>query len=181
MKKDEMFNEILRKEGGYSNHPDDKGEETRWGITEKVARAHGYSGDMRKLPKNTATAILEADYWKAPRFDEVANFSTDIAMELCDTGINMGPSVATKMLQRWLNVFNQQGKLYPDMTIDGQIGPRTLTALRIFLMKRGIEGECVLLKSLNCTQGARYLELAEHHATNEEFIYGWVKERVTFH
>ncbi|STE86759.1 Predicted lysozyme (DUF847) [Escherichia coli] len=35
--KDEIFDEILGKEGGYVNHPDDKGGPTKWGITEKVA------------------------------------------------------------------------------------------------------------------------------------------------
>lgn len=115
--KDVIFDEILGKEGGYVNHPDDKGGPTKWGVTEKVARAHGYRGDMRDLTRGQALEILEADYWYGPRFDQVSALSPDIAAELCDTGVNMGPSVATKMLQRWLNVFNQGGKLYPDMLI----------------------------------------------------------------
>jgi hypothetical protein len=43
---------------------------------------------------------------------------------------------------------------------------------------RGKEGEQVLLRALNCSQGARYLELAEGREANEDFLYGWVKERV---
>lgn len=42
--KDEIFDAVLGKEGGYVNHPDDKGGPTKWGITGKVARAHGYQG-----------------------------------------------------------------------------------------------------------------------------------------
>ncbi|MDQ4651164.1 putative peptidoglycan-binding domain-containing protein, partial [Klebsiella pneumoniae] len=42
----------------------------------------------------------------------------------------------------------------------------------------GKEGEQVLLRALNCSQGARYLELAEGREANEDFLYGWVKERV---
>jgi lysozyme family protein len=91
----------------------------------------------------------------------------------------MGPSVQTKWFQRWLNVFNQQGKLYPDLSADGQIGPRTISALESFLTIRGSEGEQVLLKSLNCSQGQRYLELAELRPANESFVYGWMKERVS--
>ncbi|HHN4460772.1 TPA: putative peptidoglycan-binding domain-containing protein, partial [Klebsiella michiganensis] len=30
-----------------------------------------------------------------------------------------------------------------------------------------------------CSQGARYLELAEARPANEAFLYGWVKERVS--
>ena len=176
--KDVIFDEILGKEGGYVNHQDDKGGPTKWGITEKVARAHGYRGDMIDLTSWQDLEILEAYYWFGPRFDQVATLSPDIAAELCDTGVNMGPTVASRMLQRWLNVFNQQGKLYPDMDTDGRIGPRTINALRAYLQKRGKDGELVLVKALNCTQGDRYLELAEKREANESFVYGWMKERV---
>lgn len=90
----------------------------------------------------------------------------------------MGPTVASKMLQRWLNVFNLRGKLYPDLDADGRIGPRTINALRAYLGNRGKDGERVMLTSLNCTQGERYLELAEKREANESFVYGWMKERV---
>lgn len=176
--KDVIFDEILGKEGGYVNHPDDKGGPTKWGITEKVARAHGYQGNMRDLTRGQALEILEADYWYGPRFDQVSALSPSIAAELCDTGVNMGPNVASKFFQRWLTALNMRGKLYPDLVADGAIGPRTITALRGYLSVRGKEGELVLLKALNCSQGARYLELAEARVANEAFLYGWVKERV---
>ncbi|WP_447880543.1 glycoside hydrolase family 108 protein [Serratia fonticola] len=178
MTKEQIFNAILGKEGGYVNNPADKGGATRWGITEVVARAHGYSGDMRQLPRETALAILTADYWTGPRFDLIADVSPVIAAEICDTGVNMGPSVPAKWLQRWLSAMNNGGQLYPDLIPDGQIGPRTVSALKSFLLARGKEGEVVLLKALNCSQASRYLELAEQRPANEAFLYGWVKERV---
>ncbi|MCW5003519.1 hypothetical protein M7963_18565 [Enterobacter roggenkampii] len=179
MTKDDIFNGILDKEKGYVNHPDDRGGPTNWGITQKTARAHGYQGDMRNLTREQALAILEADYWYGPRFDQVAVLSAVIAEELCDTGVNMGPSVQTKWFQRWLNAFNDQQKLYPDLIPDGVIGPRTVSALRSFLARRGKEGELVLLRALNCSQGQRYLELAEQRSANESFVYGWVKNRIS--
>lgn len=178
MTKDDIFNAILGKEGGYVNHPDDKGGPTNWGITQAVARAHGYNGDMRNLTRQQALDILTADYWTGPRFDLVSEVSPAIAAELCDTGVNMGPSVQVKWFQRWLNVFNIQQQLYPDLLADGQIGPRTISALKSFLARRGAEGETVLLRALNCSQGQRYLELAEQRPANESFVYGWMRERV---
>lgn len=178
MTKDEIFEAILGKEGGYADHPDDKGGPTRWGITQAVARAHGYAGSMKDLPRSTALEILIADYWVGPRFDQVALLSPAIAAELCDTGVNMGPSVQSKWFQRWLNAYNQQGQLYPDLIADGQIGPRTISALKSFLAVRGKDGEQVMLKSINCSQGQRYLELAEQRPANESFVYGWMRERV---
>lgn len=167
----------IGKEGGYSNNPNDTGGSTMWGITEKVARAHGYAGEMRNLPRAKAVEIYEADYWYGPRFDQVSSLSESIATECFDTGVNMGPSVASKFLQRWLTAMNNQGKLYPDLAADGMIGPRTIAALKSYLSARGKKGEVVLLKGLNCSQGARYLELAESRPANEAFLYGWM-ERV---
>ncbi|MFI2852677.1 glycoside hydrolase family 108 protein [Klebsiella aerogenes] len=178
MTKDNIFDAILGKEGGYVDHPNDKGGPTNWGITQATARAHGYAGDMRNLTREQALSILEADYWYGPRFDQVASVSSAIAAELCDTGVNMGPSVPVKWLQRWLNAFNNQQKLYPDLVADGQIGPRSISALKSYLAARGKDGEEVMLRALNCSQGQRYLELAEGRPANESFVYGWVKERV---
>ncbi|WP_447881918.1 glycoside hydrolase family 108 protein [Serratia fonticola] len=180
MNKDEIIAGILSREGGYVNNPADRGGPTNWGITEKTAKAHGYTSDMRQLSLHEATMIYEADYWTGPRFDQVAAISPAIASKLCDTGVNMGPSVATKFLQRWLTALNNGGKLYPDLVADGQVGARTLSALTLFLSARGKEGETVLLRAINCTQGARYLELAEGRPANEAFLYGWIKERIAF-
>lgn len=177
MTKDEIFSAILGKEGGYVNNPVDKGGPTNWGITQAVARAHGYTGDMKDLTRSQALNILESDYWVGPRFDQVSQVNNAIAVELTDTGVNMGPSVAAKFLQRSLNVFNNQGKLYADIVADGQIGPRTITALRSFLSARSRDGEKVMLKALNSLQGVRYIELAESRVANETFAYGWF-ERV---
>lgn len=177
MNKDQIINAVVGREGGFVDHPDDRGGATRWGVTERVARAHGYTGHMRDLPRETAVAIYEADYWTGPRFDQVAAISPCIAEELCDTGVNMGPSVPAKMLQRWLTALNAKGTLYPDLVPDGQIGPRTITALQLFLKARGKEGEVVLLRALNSSQAVRYLELAEGREAAETFLFGWLKER----
>ncbi|MDI5536124.1 hypothetical protein MJM28_27245, partial [Salmonella enterica subsp. enterica serovar Montevideo] len=41
----------------------------------------------------------------------------------------------------------------PDLIADGQIGPRTLSALTFFLSHRRDEGEMILIRALNCSQG----------------------------
>ncbi|MBX8998409.1 DUF1367 family protein [Klebsiella aerogenes] len=153
-------------------------EPTRWGITQNTARAYGYKGDMKELPRETAKEIYMQQYWLEPKFDKIAELSPSIAEELCDTGVNMGPRVSTTFLQRWLTALNQRGKLYPDLKPDGVIGNITIAALRSYLAVRGSAGVTVILKGLNCSQGARYLELAEAREANEEFLFGWVKERV---
>lgn len=166
--------EVLSNEGGYSNDPRDAGGETNWGITVRTARGAGYNGPMRDMPRETAFDIYFRQYVAAPGFDKVATASMPIAYELVDTGVNMGPKVASTFLQRALNGLNRNAKDYADIAVDGAIGPATLAALRAFLARRGAEGEKRLLTLLNALQGERYLSLAEGRAANEAFLYGWL-------
>lgn len=175
---DRLMAHVLGNEGGYANHPDDRGGETNWGVTVAVARRYGYSGSMRSMTRAQAVDIYRARYWVEPGYDRIAALSEGVAGELFDTGVNMGPAVASTMLQRALNALKRQGKDYPDLKADGDAGPATRAALQAFLQVRGKEGEAVLLKALNCIQGERYIDLAERRPANESFVYGWLRTRV---
>lgn len=174
----ETLNVLIGREGKYSNHQADKGGETMWGITAATARAFGYTGPMKDMSRTVAEAIYTERYWLQPKFDKVASLDLEIAEELLDTGVNMGPSVAGKFLQRALNVLNQGDKLYPNLTVDGAIGNMTLHALKVLLDARGAGGRTVLLRMLNAQQSVRYIELAEANASQESFEYGWQLNRV---
>ena len=174
-----MLDLLVEREGGFVDHPADRGGATRYGITEAVARAHGYGGAMRALPRAEAISIYRRLYWLRPRFDAVALRAPRIAAELFDTGVNMGPAVAATFLQRALTALNRQGRDFPDLVPDGRIGPRTLAALDGFLAARGARGgETVLLRALEALQGERYLRLAERRPANEAFLYGWLANRI---
>ena len=175
---DDLIDEVIAREGGYSDHPADKGGPTRWGITEAVARAHGYAGEMRAFPRAEAEAIYRRIYWLRPGLDRVAERAPALAAELFDTGVNMGPAVAATFLQRTLNALNRGATDYPDMRVDGMIGPVTLAALDAFLRTRGDSGETVLVKAADALQGERYVRLAEQRPANEAFLYGWLAHRI---
>lgn len=176
---DTLIDGVIDREGAFVNHPADKGGPTCFGITEAVARAHGYRGAMRALPRAEAAGIYRRLYWLRPRFDQVARRSPQVAAELFDTGVNMGPAVATTFLQRALTALNRNGRDYADLTPDGRVGPVTLQALDTFFDSRGKRGgEAVLLRALEALQGERYLRLAERRPANEAFLYGWLANRI---
>lgn len=112
---DEAFVQLLGHEGGYSNHPDDPGGETMWGVTKRVARAEGYTGAMKDLPVGVAKTIYKKLYWTPVRADEVP---VPIRYSLFDAAVNSGHIQAIKWLQRTVGV-----------TDDGKFGPKTLEAV----------------------------------------------------
>ena len=169
---------LIGREGAYSNNPSDRGGETIWGVTAAVARAFGYAGPMAAMPRAVAESIYTQRFWLQPGLDKVATLSERIAEELLDTGVNMGPATAGKFLQRSLNVLDQQGKLYPPLSVDGGLGAMSLQALKLFLAARGSDGEKVLLRMLNAQQSVRYIELAEASPSQEAFEFGWQLNRV---
>jgi len=176
--RDRIINGIIELEGEYVDNPDDSGGPTRWGITEREARANGYTGSMQELPRSLAFDIYKARYWDALNLDIIEKLSASIAEELADTGVNTGIHRAGTFLQRALNVLNQKATQYPDLVVDGQPGEKTMKALKRYLFLRGREGQVVLLRMLNSLQGAFYIELAERREKDETFIYGWFNKRV---
>lgn len=170
--------EIIGREGGYSNDPADSGGETMYGITVAVARANGYTGAMRDMPRPVAERIIATEYCDAISLDALETISPPIAAEMADTAVNMGVGTAGRFLQRTLNVFNAGGTLYPDLKVDGRCGTVTVAALRAFLAHRRATGERVMLRALNALQGARYVELAEGREKDEAFVFGWIANRV---
>ena len=105
---------VLEHEGDFSDHKDDRGEATRFGITEAVARRVGYKGDMRELPVELAQRIYLERYWKPIRADDLP---PGIRYAVFDSSVNSGPRQAALWLQRALGV-----------KADGVIGPETLAA-----------------------------------------------------
>lgn len=176
---EQYLDDLIKREGGYVNNPADRGGATKYGITEAVARTNGFKGNMKDLSLEVAKAIYKKQYWTAPRFDQVNTISSAVAEELLDTGVNCGTGFAKPLLQRALNLLNNQGKAgFPDLVIDGVYGSETLRALKIYLAKRGKDGEKVLVRVLNIMQGQRYIEICERNPSQEQFFYGWVSNRV---
>jgi lysozyme family protein len=175
---DKYITDLLAREGGFVDHPADRGGATNHGITERVARAFGYHGSMRDLPRSVARSIYIQRYWEAPGFHLVAEYSAPVAEELLDTGVNMGPAVAGRFLQRALNVLNSEGKHYPDIVADGAVGRMTIAALRAYIGARGKDAHTVLLRALNSQQAMRYIEIAEGRPSQESFVHGWLLHRV---
>jgi len=123
----EIAQEIVRREGGYVNDPDDPGGATNHGVTIHTMRRLGLdlngdgrvtADDVRQLPQSQAVNIFIQHYFNAPR---IAALPEVLQASVFDMYVNAG-SHAVKILQR---LFNQ---MRIDTKVDGVIGPQTIDA-----------------------------------------------------
>ncbi len=133
---------------------------------------------MRDLPQSTAFAIYHTRYVVGPNFDDIAAIDEKVAEELIDSGVNAGTDRAAKWFQTALNGLNERGKAYPDIGVDGDIGSGTINAFRAFKARRGKSATVIMLRALDALQGGHYLTLGKDNSKFEDFLNGWLLNRI---
>lgn len=121
---DGMIQDILRREGGYVDHPADRGGATKYGVTietysEWLGR-EASKAEVKAITKVTAAAIFKERYFEGPKIDRLP---ADIQPFMFDAAINHGGRRAIKFLQ---SVCKASG--WPSGPIDGIAGPVTIRA-----------------------------------------------------
>ena len=110
--------EVLKHEGGYVDHPDDKGGATNYGVTQKVWEewvGHPVTkDDMKNLVPSNVMALYHNRYWDACKCDDLPP-----GVDYCvfDTAVNSGRVRAVKFLQSVVGTVP-----------DGSIGPITIAS-----------------------------------------------------
>lgn len=173
---------IARESPKFTNDSNDSGGPTKYGITQaSLSRYLGRPAtvtDVQTLDERTAREFY---FWKQvhePEFDQVVAIDEFVGAEVIDTGTLCGPARAAIFLQRALNAFNLRGTHYPDVKVDGDVGPATRAALRAFIARRGVNGVRVLVACMNSQLGDFLLELVERRPKDEDFAFGWFLNRV---
>lgn len=126
----DIAREIVAREGGFVNDPDDPGGPTNHGVTLDTLRrlglditGDGQTGidDVRALQAEQAVDILVEHYFESPR---IAALPQVIQASVFDMQVNAG-SNAVRILQRLLRDMGH------DIAVDGIIGPQTIRAARL--------------------------------------------------
>ncbi|MGV6840261.1 MAG: holin-associated N-acetylmuramidase [Planktomarina sp.] len=123
----DIAEDILAREGGYVNDPDDLGGATNHGVTLSTMRRLGLdldmdgdidASDVQRLSKSDAIEIFKKHYFYGPNIHQLPEA---LHPSVFDMQVNAGGN-AVKILQRVLTAFDRPA------TVDGAIGPQTITA-----------------------------------------------------
>ncbi|MEO1551309.1 MAG: holin-associated N-acetylmuramidase [Pseudomonadota bacterium] len=130
----DIAREIVRREGGYVNDPDDPGGATNFGVTIHTMRRLGLdldgdgdvdAQDVRRLTLPQAIDIFVTHYFERPN---IAKLPRALHASVFDMYVNAGGN-AVKILQRLLTQFDEP------CTPDGAIGPHTRKAANNAFLK----------------------------------------------
>lgn len=123
----QIAREIVGREGGFVNDPDDPGGATKYGVTIHTMRRLGLDltgdgrigvADVRALTQAQAEEIFVDHYYRRPGIDRLPAM---LRASVFDMYVNAGGN-AVKILQRLLRDMGH------NIAVDGAIGPQTRAA-----------------------------------------------------
>lgn len=168
-------------EGDYSNHAADRGGATRYGVTEKVARAAGYKGDMRQFPKRCdiehpvcADKIYTDSYINLPGFMPMASIEPAVLDELVDSAVLHGPARPS----RWFHIAIN-GECGTRFTVPRRPDAVTYKAYEDCAAAVGKAKLCVgVLNRMDAAQEAFFRSIVANNPSQRVFLKGWLRMRV---
>ena len=153
----DAVNEVLKREGGYVNHPDDTGGATNFGITQRVYSTFKgrsvSSEDVKNMSRAEAVSIYKTQYWDKIQGDKIKSY--EVAYVLFDQAVNRGVGASVKSAQKILG-----------LTQDGGMGPMTLAALNAANASN-------FVSSFLADARSAYAQIAQI-GNNATFLKGWL-------
>jgi lysozyme family protein len=167
-----MIDDVIRREGGFVDHPLDRGGPTNFGITKATLSRHlgrpASTDDVRRLSRTLARRIYRREYFEAPR---IGQLPTRIQPFLFDAAVNHGPARAIRFLQQVCNAAD-----LGQLAVDGVCGPLTR---RIAAEADRVMGDW-LLAALVEERRNFYLALVERDPGQRVFLEGWLNRLAEF-
>ncbi|MCK9568901.1 hypothetical protein M0R72_08170 [Candidatus Pacearchaeota archaeon] len=177
-----------RAEGdGWSNRSADRGGETYrgisrpnnpewlgWPIIDKAKESPGFPRQLAMDP--VLDSMVVAFYralWGRLRCQSLP--TQELADIVFDTAIICGETTAAIYLQRALNVLNREEKSWPDLEVDGKLGPVTIAAAN-----KAIARANSVVAAIIFIRGYRHIELAEKDPEQEDNENGWILRLIEF-
>ncbi len=157
---------LMEKEGYLSDHPDDPGGRTVYGISYRYHPEMYLNGDPSL---ENAKRFYEREFWR------VCNISTlsipyELKYEIFDAAVQFGPRDAVKMMQTVINILWEDG--FEELIVDGIMGPVSRDSVEKFV-KHSPEWMKALHNCFLYLKADAYVE-----ENNPTMIRGWFGRRL---
>jgi len=168
---------VFEHEGVLSDDKNDKGGLTKYGVSmsylTNLARSKpslvreivGTTSITRKvvkeLTKTQASLLFKWSFWEPYKLDEIP-----LATAFCvyDMNINHGPGNSIRIAQKGCNRL--PSLVSPLLIVDGKMGPKTRSALRLCACASGIH-------AITNERLAFYERIVQRDSTQRVFLRGW--------
>ena len=170
----DLIKDLLNKEGGYCNDPDDNGGITNYGIT-KQALADYFKrplssindAEIKGLSRTTAETIYLRNYYVKPK---IYLLPAGLRPLMLDMAVNHGVGTAIKLLQQALAGFDYT------CAADGVIGTQTLGQATEALA----DHDGVFINHLVDLRSKLYFRIAKNNPDQAKFLKGWLARAESF-
>lgn len=174
---------VYANEGGFVDDPADPGGATNHGVTEAVARAAGFKGNMRDFRRHCdadnavcADTIYTRDYIEKPGFMPIMMLDYAVTEELVDSAVNFGPPRPSGWFQESLNQLHA-GRV--TVKVDRKVGNATVASFVALRVRLGNAPACrAVLNLMDQKQAAEYRRLISINPKLKKFERGWMNKRV---
>ncbi|MDO4560830.1 MAG: glycosyl hydrolase 108 family protein [bacterium] len=165
---------VFGSEGGYSDHPNDRGGATNMGITSgTLARAFsqkivGYK-DIKALTRADAAEIYRAFYWRPSKADKMPE---PLCILHFDAAVNHGLGGSARLMQRAINNYAIKAGLKLYAAVDGELGPKSLSALDVCVRHKN---NLRLICEIYLNEREKYFrEIVVANPSQACFLKGWL-------
>jgi lysozyme family protein len=169
---DEMIKDVLQKEGGFVNHPNDRGGCTNKGVTQQTLsnwlRRPATIQDVKNLTTSEAAKIYRLEYYTKPKIDLLPVLIQPI---IFDMAVNSGAGKSIKLLQQAL-----YDKSYPVGQADGVIGGLTVKYADEWVQALGN----VAINTLVEKRIRYYKGIIANDPSQKVFEHGWLSRAESF-
>jgi len=175
----DIIKEVIKREGGYVDDPNDGGGATNFGISLRYIRGIGLDNnedgvideqDIAEVTEKQAALLYKQDFYYKYGYDRL---DKNFRAIMLDMAVMSGGARASTILQETLNDLESD----PELKEDGMVGQRTVKALNYCIKVYGVPS---VMNALTIKRIEFYRAICDRRPSQLKFLPGWTNRAQEF-